>query len=135
MALWPEVRNGNWLQDLLGDQGHARYWRRIFDETYGDRNSSWAYRWTYSVWVNGGLTVLPNANLVSNIGFGPGATHNWRRTNRFAALETVPMDFPLRHPPFMIRDAVADRFTQKHMFSRPLWRAIARGVYQRFRPL
>jgi len=135
MTQWPEIRNGNWLDDLLADPGHVRYWKGIFDETHGNRNSSWAYRWTYSVWAQGGLTVLPNVNLVSNIGFGVDGTHTWRRSSRFAALEAAPMEFPLRHPPYMIRDAEADRFTQKHMFSRPLWRVVARSLYRRFHPL
>src|SRR5690606_27915961 len=42
MSLWPEIRKGDWLRDLLGDARHARYWREIFDETHGDRNASWA---------------------------------------------------------------------------------------------
>ncbi len=134
MERWPELRDGNWLEDLLGDRRQVRYWKAIFDETHADLNTSWAYRWTYSVWLNSGLTVLPNANLVSNIGFGRDATNNWRRSSRFAALPSIPMAFPLRHPPIMIPDAVADRFTQRHLFSRPLWRSLARRTYKLFRP-
>lgn len=133
MTLWPEIRQGEWLRDLLGNARHARYWRTIFDETHGERNASWAYRWIYSAWVSGGLTVLPNVNLVSNIGFGPEGTHTWRRSSRFAAMKTASMAFPLRHPPFMIPDAVADGYTQSTMFTRPLWRVLARQIYRMIR--
>jgi hypothetical protein len=131
MSLWPEIRDGGWLEDVLGKRLAAEYWRRIFDETHAERNTSWAYRWTFSAWVNGALTVLPNVNLVSNIGFGEGATHTLRKSNPFAALSTNEIQFPLRHPPYVIRDERADRFTQATMFrSPPMWRRIAKRVYR-----
>jgi hypothetical protein len=131
MALWPELRDGGWLLDVLGDKSATRYWRQIFDDTYHGRNSSWAYRWTYTAWVNSALTVLPMVNLVSNIGFGGLATHTRNPRNRFAALPTVEMAFPLRHPPYVINDTLADVFTQHTIFaSAPLWRRIAHKTYR-----
>jgi Glycosyltransferase like family 2 len=126
MTLWPEVRAGGWLFDLLGDRHAARYWRRIFDATHADANSSWAYRWTFACWIHGALSVLPSANLVSNIGFGDGATHTVSTRSPFAAMPTSAMPFPLVHPPFMVRDARADRLTEKYLFSGP--RGIGRVV-------
>ena len=131
MSLWPTIRQGGWLLDLLGTQVAADYWRRIFDETHADKNTSWAYRWNYAAWLNAGLTVLPSVNLVSNIGFGEGATHTLNKTNPFAALPVQEIGWPLRHPPYMIRDDRADRFTQSTMFRRPpLWRRAAKRVYR-----
>jgi len=131
MEHWPEIRDGDWLHDILGTREAADYWRRIFDDTYRERNMSWAYRWTYAAWLHGGLTVLPNVNLVSNIGFGEGATHTLRKTNPFAALPTQEMQHPLRHPPYVIRDARADSYTQGTMFrSPPLWRRAAKWAYR-----
>ena len=131
MRWWPELRDADWLLGLLGASDAARYWKAIFDETHQERNTSWAYRWTYSAWVNSGLTILPAVNLVSNIGFGKDATHTLRKSNRFAALPVQEMTSPLRHPPYMIRDERADRFTQRTMFRRaPLWRRAAKRVYR-----
>lgn len=126
MKLWPELRAQGWLHDILGDAVAAQYWTRIFDDTHSGRNSSWAYRWTYSAWVNGGLTILPDRNLVSNIGFGDLATHTRRRGNRLAGLPAVEMDFPLAHPPYVIRDARADAYTQRTVFASPLWKRLAK---------
>jgi hypothetical protein len=133
MRLWPDLRDGGWLMDVLGDRRAVRYWTDIFDATYHERNTSWAYRWTYSAWINGALTALPNVNLVSNVGFGDAGTHTWRRSNRFAAMPTGEMDFPLRHPPFKIRDSRADDFTQRTMFTSPWWRRAARKAYGAWR--
>lgn len=133
MSGWPERKRDGWLQHLLGDDRHARYWSDIFDETHGDLNTSWAYRWIYSVWLHEGLTILPAVNLVTNIGFGAQATNNLRRGSRYASIPALPMEFPLRHPPAMDRNVAADLYTQKTMFSRPLWRSLARSLYRRIR--
>lgn len=126
MLRWPELRKAGWLEDYLGHRGAARYWRRVFDETHAERNSSWAYRWTYSAWVHDAVTLIPEVNLVSNIGFGEHATHNLNRRNRFAALPTESIAFPLRHPPEIKRNVEADEFTQATMFRNPpLWRRLA----------
>lgn len=70
MASWPKLRNSGWLTKFLEDKSAANYWARIFDETHGERNTSWAYCWVYAAWANGGLTASPNMNLISNVGFG-----------------------------------------------------------------
>jgi len=131
MRCWPELREGGWLLDVLGTRDAARYWQAIFDETHQERNTSWAYRWTYAAWLHAGLTVLPSVNVVSNIGFGEGATHTLRKTSPFAALPLAQICLPLRHPPYMIRDDQAAPFTQGTMFRRPpVWRRMAKRVYR-----
>lgn len=132
MSRWPELRDQGWLLDMLKDRVAAGYWTQIFDDTFGERNSSWAYRWTFSTWVNDGLTVLPGVNLVSNIGFGGLATHNRNRANRLAAMPTETMRFPLRHPIDVIRDDNADEFTQRTIFvPAPWWKRAAKAVMAR----
>ncbi|HEV8644096.1 MAG TPA: glycosyltransferase family 2 protein [Burkholderiales bacterium] len=132
MSRWPELRGQGWLLDLLKDRVAAGYWTRIFDDTFGERNSSWAYRWTFSAWVNDGLTVLPGVNLVSNIGFGGLATHNRNRGNRLAALPSEAMRFPLRHPLDVVRDEHVDEFTQRTIFvPAPWWKRAAKAVMVR----
>jgi hypothetical protein len=129
MKLWPELKAGDWLQDLLQNPAACRYWTRIFDETHAEHNAAWDYRWTFAAWVNAGLSILPNINLVSNIGFGPTGTHTWWRWSRVANMRTKPMHTPLRHPPFRIRDARADEYTQRTMFRFRWWRRAARKAY------
>ncbi|HUF21872.1 MAG TPA: glycosyltransferase family 2 protein [Burkholderiales bacterium] len=133
MSRWPQLRDSGWLHELLGDHAAAAYWTRIFDETHADRNASWAYRWTFAVWAHDGLSTLPGVNLVSNIGFGGGATHNRNRWNRFAALPLEEMRFPLVHPDNVVIDDEADRFTQRTMFRRPWWRALAGNLLRAMR--
>ena len=62
-------------------------------------------RWMFSAWSHSGLTVLPGVNLVSNIGFGEQATHALRHDASKANLGLEEMVFPLKHRPYVIRDA------------------------------
>jgi glycosyl transferase family 2 len=119
MAAWPELRDGGWLMDVLGEREAAEYWARVFEETFSERNNSWAYRWMFAAWSHSGLTVLPSVNLVSNIGFGEQATHTLRHDASKANLGLGEMVFPLRHPPYLIRDAQADAYSQRHLFPAP----------------
>jgi len=115
MQLWPKVRDSNWLVDILQDTEAAIYWSSIFQSVY-DGFKTWDFPWTFANWIQNGLTILPNVNLVSNIGFGPEATHS-KDESKFANIPTEEMTFPLQHPPSVIRDAEADDFIEKTMFS------------------
>jgi hypothetical protein len=112
MDLWPTIREGKWLRDILEDRQAVAYWARIFDRTYNGDIDSWAYAWTFACWTQSGLTALPNVNLVSNIGFGIEATHT-QGTTQQANISVKPIGFPLCHPPFVIRDVRADSLTEE----------------------
>lgn len=114
MEVWPEIRNGAWLTDILHDDVAVGYWTDIFDSVYAGKIDSWAYRWLFSCWVQGGLTVLPSVNLVQNVGFGEGATHTTRSSNN--SIPVGRLRFPLVHPPYVIRDERADSWTQRQVF-------------------
>jgi hypothetical protein len=124
--------------DILdGDRAAVRYWSDIFDQVHKGQIDSWAYPWTFSCWSQGGLTILPETNLVSNIGFGAEATHTRGRTSK-ASLPAQEMKFPLRHPPFIIRDTTADQYTQDNHFgtssSKRIRRILAKIITNLKRP-
>lgn len=117
LAIWPEIKATGFLNDIAaGNEVFVTYWGKIFDKCYAGKIDSWAYPWTYSCWIQSGLTILPNENLVSNIGFGEEATHTKKKNTKVANLPTAKISFPLRHPPYMIRDSIADLNTDKNHF-------------------
>lgn len=116
MKLWPEIRDGRWLEGLLDNKKSVCYWNYIFENVYKGKIDSWAYQWTFSCWIQSALTILPNVNLVSNIGFGSEAVHTIEK-NKFSNMETEPIKFPISHPPYIMRDSVADYITEKTNFS------------------
>lgn len=92
-----------------------RYWDEIFKVTSEGLVDTWDYRWLYSNWKRNRLTVLPNSNLVLNIGFGELATHTkdlpwWLPVtidNSFKVTTTTPN---------IIRDKRADNWMERNHF-------------------
>jgi hypothetical protein len=130
MKLWPEWRETNCLQDILGQEEAAEYWRRIFELAYAGRIDTWDYQWAFACWAQNGLSVVPETNLVSNIGFGDTATHTQSGDNKMENLPTVELPFPLRHPPYLMRHSEADQFLFQHVIAPD---AARRGLYRRLR--
>jgi hypothetical protein len=116
MKLWPEIRDGGWLHDLLGDRINVWYWKYKFENMYKGRMDIWDYQWTFSCWIQNSLTIIPNVNLISNIGFGPDALHTKEKTECLE-MKTDSMIFPISHPPYILRDSVADNIYEKSIFS------------------
>jgi hypothetical protein len=130
MKLWETIRDDNWLNDILYNPFAAAYWRNKFQKTYDGKVDTWDFQWTMACWLQNGLTILPNVNLVSNIGFGNyESTHTKNRKSPFANIPTEIMQFPLSHPPFIIRDVQADNFTYRSMFG--LWSRVYRKLRER----
>ena len=85
---------------------------------------SWAYRWTFRCWQHGGLTLLPNANLVHNTGFDGEATHTSEAPGISRPLESLAS---FREPSLLEADREADQYTFVHVFC-PAGSAVATEV-------
>jgi hypothetical protein len=125
MRDWPRLRDSDWLDEVLGDRHAVSYWSHILEQTYA-AGLGWDYAWTFACWHHRCLAIHPEVNLVTNIGFGPGATNTDRADSVFANLPTQPAAFPLRHPELIARDEEADRLLEDVMFSGNLARLFGR---------
>lgn len=128
---WPAFRDQGWLDRLFETQGERDYWRASFQLVFDGKLDTWDCSWTFAALVNGLLQVVPNVNLISNIGFGPDATHT-HVEGAHANMPTSPIDFPLKHPDFVLQDTDADRFIARDQiapsFARRQWRRIVRRL-------
>ncbi|MCZ8200252.1 MULTISPECIES: hypothetical protein [unclassified Microcystis] len=131
LKLWPKIRKENWLTSILENRKVVKYWTKNFQRTYEGDPTVWDYRWTFACWIQNGLTILPNVNLVSNIGFGEDATHTIASKSRVANLPVKEMNFPLKHPPFLLRHVEADDFTDRNLFDSSLFSRFLRGCLKR----
>lgn len=118
IKLWQEVQAQNLLHDILLDSKAVNYWRRTFQTIYDNPTGiTWDYQWTFACWMQGSLSITPNVNLVANVGVGADATHfTSDKEFSFINLPTQSMEFPLKHPPYIIRNVEADTFTQKIVY-------------------
>ena len=117
MRQWNAGNKDGFLQSRLPSLRRAReQWRKNFDQVSSGGIDTWDYQWTYACWKAAGIGCLPDVNLISNIGFGSGATHTLSAESKHANLAVVPIAQPLRHPPVACANAAADRWTSEHVF-------------------
>lgn len=69
---------------------------------------TWDYPWVFEFAARGQVAAIPAVNLVSNIGFGPEATHTTSTDGSLARLETLRLEDPLRHPEGVVVDREFD---------------------------
>jgi len=117
MELWPSVKDGEWLFDILKNKKQIKYWQDILEAVYNNKIDTWDYQLNFSCWINSRLNIMPNINLISNIGFGADAGRTTQK-NKFSEIQAHEMRFPLSHPPLIIRNALADGMTARIQFSK-----------------
>lgn len=110
IQLYDKLKSKNYFDNFFMNPLEKFYRLRKFDKTVThERVDWWDYQWDFARYVQSGLAIVPKKNLVKNIGFGDMATHTQNGNSTSAKMESVDIDFPLRHPPFMIRDIDSDK--------------------------
>ncbi|MDR7372333.1 FkbM family methyltransferase [Flavobacterium aquidurense] len=117
MKNWPNFQENRLLSKCNGDRDQYTYWCNVFQKTYEGEIDTWDYQWMFAIWYSGGITILPNVNLISNIGFGNDATHT-RGYSPFSNLKTQDIGAIL-HPKSIKVDKKADRYTSAKVFNIP----------------
>lgn len=85
-----------------------------FRETLDGSINTWDYQWNYMMYVNSQIGIMPDRNLINNIGYSEGATHTTIKKPDKIPSTVTPMDFPLVHPAHVLRDYAYDtRFVKE----------------------
>lgn len=118
MALWPEINEDRWMADLFEDRRLREYWSTALREAAEGTQRAWSYRWAFACLIQSGLGIYPCVNLISNIGFEASANRTRDVDSFLANSPTEAMTWPLRHPPFVIRNrrrehAIHDKLKKK----------------------
>ena len=104
------------------------HWYGLMVDVASGRIDTWDYQWTYALWRRQGLSCVPRSNLISNVGFGLGATHTISAESKLAALPVAALQAPLTHPTEVTRAAGADAWTEVQVFEIPPRRTLGRAV-------
>lgn len=110
IELYDKIKAENYFENFFLNPIEKIYRLRKFDQTItSTRVDWWDYQWDFARFANSGLAIVPNVNLVRNIGFGEDSTHTQNEKSNSAGLIANDIAFPLKHPPFMIRDIASDK--------------------------
>ena len=116
VKVWPEIRDQNLIKNVLVDPYAVKVWERTVQLLYDGYLTGWDFKWMFACWLQNGFCIIPNGNLVTNIGHGSEATHTNDEKSPYNNMLVEAMSFPLKHPPFVIRNLEADKFTQRTLF-------------------
>ncbi len=124
---WADELNRQKLRKLLKRPMYYDHFSTEFDKYQTTRpDDVWDFQWLFARWVNGGKTIVPTVNLITNIGFNADATHSFYGADPLANLPLYQIEFPLRHPHDEVDQlfdwCVFERFMNPRR--RPLWKKL-----------
>jgi hypothetical protein len=108
MQDFPLFQKNKLIKNTWKKKKHQLFWLEIFNEVYLGKINTWDYQLSYACWKNKKISISPEINLISNIGFNTEATHTKNENDQKANLITNNISFPLKHPPFVTIDKKRD---------------------------
>ena len=114
MGFWSDWHDSGGFDKTFPQLEEREYWDEQFESARDGRVDSWGYPWIAFNLYSGGLTATPNANLISNVGFGQDSTHLKGQTR--AGFRPVSDLGPLIHPESVEPDTEADWYLYEHRF-------------------
>lgn len=112
-------------------KGMNRQFLIDIENIHTKRIDTWDIQWFMSVWFNHGYAIIPNTNLITNIGYGKEATHTrstpeWFRKMVYGSIPDIV------HPKEIAIDETADQYSVTNLFNPPylsyMVRKIVRGT-------
>ena len=115
---WPNDKSTNFLSNAVDSPVELQYWSNVYDQIHRGEIDTWDFSWAYALWKHNGLAILPETNLVTNLGFGETATHTIDPDAKLANLPMGSID-QIIHPPRVERNIAADIFTWENIMAPP----------------
>ena len=115
MKSWNKLKASDLVNSIFDSKKEFKHWYKLWNTLLlKNKPDAWDYRFSYSSIINRGYSIIPNRNLVRNIGFDKSATNT--KINRFKT-EISEGLLPISHPSFIIDHKDADKYTFITRFS------------------
>jgi hypothetical protein len=108
MRTFPVFVKQGMLGNIFPRKFEQAHWEGYLKKVRDGDIDLWDFQWQYALWSQGGLSIVPKTNLVSNIGVGRNATHT--KQPIFADMN-VQSIIKIRHPRFILPDRKKDDST------------------------
>jgi hypothetical protein len=118
------------LETIFSDKFIVDTWEELFNHVKGGRIDTWDYQLGFLNFFNNSLSVIPNVNLISNIGFGENSTHTTDANSLNANLPLGKLG-DITHPLYVLPQKGADLFTLRYDFNiEARWKKYNRPKYK-----
>lgn len=84
------------LKDYFSNSFEREFWYDKFILSKKHYYNTWDYQLSFCIWKNRGLNIIPNVNLITNIGFGNNSTHTNNPNSVYSNIPTnriLPLSF------------------------------------------
>lgn len=106
MDLTMSWRGGKYSYSILANMGYCskdiKYWKYRLKAIDSKYVSAWDWQWYFTLSAFNQLSIFPKYGLVTNIGFGEGATHTTEAKVPECYMTSDELDFPLIHPTYIV---------------------------------
>lgn len=120
MKAFPEFLKEKKIKNVFSDYRHIRSTLKTLKRAFRKKYNTWDYQWNFTIWENNGLCIIPNCNLVTNIGFDLRGTHTHSMSQNKYRIPYAAMQFPLVHPQHRVVNRDADYFTYYNFIRKPI---------------
>ncbi len=124
------------IEQVISEPIQQKYWLDIFELVRdGKRTDIWDYQWTYAIFNKKKWCIIPNNNMISNIGIGENSTHTYQTDMKTGRLPTATID-TITHPSHIVHypDAESRMFKDHYQQPTSLINKIRNLVYKFISP-
>lgn len=127
MKSYPEFKKNKKIINIFRDKRIQKFMIKLFDRLYSNKMNTWAGRWAYAIYNSGGVSIAPNVNLVSNIGFGKNSTNTKKEDNISNNIPTEALG-EIIHPNRIVVSEEADDFLFQKIFYKNIFEKIINRI-------
>ena len=107
----------NILSDIFDTKSMAKWHARTFGNVYHRTWDNWDQQWIYAFYTNHGLSIIPNKNLITNVGFGDDASAEYHGDDQYINMPREEIT-DIVHPTFIVPNREADEYFYTKVFHR-----------------
>jgi hypothetical protein len=116
MNEWATSNDQDTLLRGFSCKAEQKFWRTTLNKIVAGKIDTWDFQWAFACFIQNGLCIVPNVNLITNIGFRSDSTHT-RGVSVVGNIPNTPIVFPLFHPKIIMRNIDSDEFVGKLFFT------------------
>lgn len=103
------------LENIFEDAFIVDGWIKYFEDVKNGVINSWDYQITFTHFFNHALSITPNNNMITNIGYGEGALNTFDVNSRFSNIPLEPLR-GIKEPTYILPQKKADLITITYDF-------------------
>ncbi|MFV0396697.1 MAG: glycosyltransferase family 32 protein [Bacteroidales bacterium] len=111
ISTFPSFKEGGYIDKMSSHAPFRNYWLNMF-RVHHEGANGWDFQYAYLNLINNRLSIIPNVNLITNIGCDNVEATHYQSNHPFANIPLGKMN-EIKHPTFVVADVEADLFSQQ----------------------